>query len=346
MFENIRIRGATQHNLKNIDVTIPRNRLVVITGLSGSGKSSLAFDTLYAEGQRRYVESLSAYARQFLDRLQKPKVEHIEGLSPAIAIEQRTAGGTPRSTVATVTEIYDYLRLLYAHVGTPHCPHCGRVLESQSAQAIAEQLMRLRPGQKMMILAPFVSGRKGEHRDVLDTIRSEGFVRARIDGRIVLLDEETPKLEKTRRHTIEAVVDRLMTGKLDPSRLTDSVETALRHGSGVLTVLLEAPEGETPEFSEEKFSENLLDATNAFALDIEDVSELDGIPSDVVDMYAASAKAAGLEGKWRISLHMPSYLPAMQYANNAALREKLHRAYSTRASEYGPAERDNTPLIR
>lgn len=257
MFENIRIRGATQHNLKNIDVTIPRNRLVVITGLSGSGKSSLAFDTLYAEGQRRYVESLSAYARQFLDRLQKPKVEHIEGLSPAIAIEQRTAGGTPRSTVATVTEIYDYLRLLYAHVGTPHCPHCGRVLESQSAQAIAEQLMRLRPGQKMMILAPFVSGRKGEHRDVLDTIRSEGFVRVRIDGRIVLLDEETPKLEKTRRHTIEAVVDRLMTGKLDPSRLTDSVETALRHGSGVLTVLLEAPEGETPEFSEEKFSENL-----------------------------------------------------------------------------------------
>ena len=148
MFENIRIRGATQHNLKNIDVTIPRNRLVVITGLSGSGKSSLAFDTLYAEGQRRYVESLSAYARQFLDRLQKPKVEHIEGLSPAIAIEQRTAGGTPRSTVATVTEIYDYLRLLYAHVGTPHCPHCGRVLESQSAQAIAEQLMRLRPAKR------------------------------------------------------------------------------------------------------------------------------------------------------------------------------------------------------
>ncbi|WP_302453643.1 excinuclease ABC subunit UvrA [Victivallis vadensis] len=258
MFEKIQIRGATQHNLKGIDVTIPRNKLVVITGLSGSGKSSLAFDTLYAEGQRRYVESLSAYARQFLDRMQKPKVEHIEGLSPAIAIEQRTAGGTPRSTVATVTEIYDYLRLLYAHVGVPHCPHCGRKLQSQSAQAIAEQLLALKPGQKMMILAPFVNGRKGEHRDVLDSIRSEGFVRARIDGDIVQFDEEElPRLEKTRRHTIEAVVDRLITGKLDRSRLTDSVETALRHGGGTIHVLLEAPAGEKPDFEEEKFSENL-----------------------------------------------------------------------------------------
>ncbi len=258
MFENIFIRGATQHNLKGIDVTIPRNKLVVITGLSGSGKSSLAFDTLYAEGQRRYVESLSAYARQFLDRMQKPKVEHIEGLSPAIAIEQRTAGGTPRSTVATVTEIYDYLRLLYAHTGTPHCPHCGRVLTSQSAQAIAEQLLRLKPGQKMMLLAPFVTGKKGEHRDILETIRSEGFIRARIDGRLIQIDEEElPVLEKNKRHTIEAVVDRLITGKLDRSRLTDSIETALRHGSGTISVLLDAPEGLEPDFTEEKFSENL-----------------------------------------------------------------------------------------
>ena len=210
MFEKIQIRGASQHNLKNVDVTIPRNQFVVVTGLSGSGKSSLAFDTLYAEGQRRYVESLSAYARQFLDRMQKPKVEHIEGLSPAIAIEQRTAGGTPRSTVATVTEIYDYLRLLYAHVGIPHCPHCGRKLESQSAEAIAKQLLALKPGRKMVILSPFVSGKKGEHRDVLDTIRNEGFVRARIDGKIVPLDgEDLPVLEKTKRHTVEAVVDRL-----------------------------------------------------------------------------------------------------------------------------------------
>ena len=260
MFEKIEIRGASQHNLKNVDVTIPRNELVVITGLSGSGKSSLAFDTLYAEGQRRYVESLSAYARQFLDRMQKPKVEHIEGLSPAIAIEQRTAGGTPRSTVATVTEIYDYLRLLYAHVGVPHCPHCGRKLASQSAEAIATQLLALRPGNRMIILAPFISGKKGEHRDVLESIRSEGFVRARVDGKIVSLDEEElPALEKTKRHTIEAVVDRLITGKTDASRLTDSVELALRHGKGTLTVLLEAPASaeEAPEFAEESFSENL-----------------------------------------------------------------------------------------
>ena len=247
MFEKIQIRGASQHNLKNVDVTIPRNQFVVVTGLSGSGKSSLAFD-----------ESLSAYARQFLDRMQKPKVEHIEGLSPAIAIEQRTAGGTPRSTVATVTEIYDYLRLLYAHVGIPHCPHCGRKLESQSAEAIAKQLLALKPGRKMVILSPFVSGKKGEHRDVLDTIRNEGFVRARIDGKIVPLDgEDLPVLEKTKRNTVEAVVDRLITGKLEPSRLTDSVELALRHGSGTLTVLLDAPEGEEPEFREESFSENL-----------------------------------------------------------------------------------------
>ena len=172
MLENIVIRGASQHNLKHIDITIPRNKLVVITGLSGSGKSSLAFDTLYAEGQRRYVESLSAYARQFLDRLQKPQLEHIEGLSPAIAIEQRSAGGTPRSTVATVTEIYDYLRLLYAHTGTAHCPKCGRVLESQSAHAIAQQLLALPENLKMTILAPVIAGRKGEHREVLEIGRA------------------------------------------------------------------------------------------------------------------------------------------------------------------------------
>ncbi len=254
MFENIRIRGASQHNLKNIDVTIPRNKLVVVTGLSGSGKSSLAFDTLYAEGQRRYVESLSAYARQFLDRLQKPKVEHIEGLSPAIAIEQRTAGGTPRSTVATVTEIYDYLRLLYAHVGVPHCPQCGKELHSQSAQAIAERLMNLAPGSKMTLLAPVVSGRKGEHRDILENILNDGFVRARIDGKVISLDGDLPELEKNKRHTIEIVIDRLITGKTDFTRLNGSVETALAQGGGVLTVLLQ---GEECEFEEEKFCENL-----------------------------------------------------------------------------------------
>ncbi len=258
MFDKIQIHGASQHNLKGIEVTIPRNKLVVVTGLSGSGKSSLAFDTLYAEGQRRYVESLSAYARQFLDRLQKPKVEKIEGLSPAIAIEQRTAGGTPRSTVATVTEIYDYLRLLYAHVGIPHCPHCGRRLQSQSAQAITDQLLALRPGQKMMILAPMVNGRKGEHRDILSSICAEGFVRARVDGKVIQLEEDTlPQLDKNKRHSIEAVVDRLITGKIDHSRLNDSVETALRHGGGTIQVLLEGMGDQEPDFKEEKFSENL-----------------------------------------------------------------------------------------
>jgi len=254
MLENIIIRGAAQNNLRDIDVTIPRNKLVVITGLSGSGKSSLAFDTLYAEGQRRYVESLSAYARQFLDLMQKPKVEHIEGLSPAIAIEQRSAGGTPRSTVATVTEIYDYLRLLYAHTGHPHCPECGKALSSQSAEAITLQLLALPAGLKMTILAPAVSGRKGEHIEIIENLRTDGFVRARIDGEFYLLDDELPQLDKNKRHTIEAVVDRLITGSIDRSRLTDSVETALRRGEGILTVILD---GDGREFDEKSFCEQL-----------------------------------------------------------------------------------------
>ena len=190
--ENIVIKKASEHNLKGIDATIPRNSLTVITGLSGSGKSSLAFDTLYAEGQRRYVESLSAYARQFLDRMGKPKVEHIEGLSPAIAIEQRTAGSNPRSTVATVTEIYDYLRLLFAHTGIPHCPKCGRELKAQSPQTICDRLLGLPPGPAMMLLAPYVTGKKGELKDVLDKIAQDGFVRVRVDGRIQLLEDVKP----------------------------------------------------------------------------------------------------------------------------------------------------------
>ncbi len=254
MLENIVIRGASQNNLKNFDVTIPRNKLVVITGLSGSGKSSLAFDTLYAEGQRRYVESLSAYARQFLDLMQKPKVEHIDGLAPAIAIEQRSAGGTPRSTVATVTEIYDYLRLLYAHAGSPHCPECGKALISQSAEAITLQLLALAPQNKLTLLAPVVSGRKGEHREILEKLRNDGFIRARIDGKTVMLEEIDEPLEKNIRHTIEAVVDRLITGNIDRSRLNDSVETALKLGNGVLTAVLE---GENAEFSEKSFCEKL-----------------------------------------------------------------------------------------
>lgn len=258
--QDIVIKGAEEHNLKGIDVSIPRNKLTVITGLSGSGKSSLAFDTLYAEGQRRYVESLSAYARQFLDRMQKPKVRHIEGLSPAIAIEQRSAGSNPRSTVATVTELYDYLRILYANVGTPHCPKCGKLLHAQSPQSITNRLMSLPPGPAMMILAPVIRGKKGEHRDVLANLRKDGFVRARIDGKIVDLDSLKKPLAKTIRHNIEVVVDRLICGRLEPSRVNDSVETALRAGSGVLLLLLEDVQhpGETGErrWIEELISEH------------------------------------------------------------------------------------------
>ncbi|MBR1999283.1 MAG: excinuclease ABC subunit UvrA [Lentisphaeria bacterium] len=192
-----------------------------------------------AEGQRRYVESLSAYARQFLDRMSKPKVDHIEGLSPAIAIEQRTAGSNPRSTVATVTEIYDYLRLLYAHTGTPHCPKCGKILQAQSPQAICEKLMKLPDGAAMMILAPYIDGKKGEHRDVIEQIKRDGFIRARIDGEILSLEDDLKPLAKTKRHSIEAVVDRLICGRIDSSRLNDSVETALKCGKGTLIVLTE-----------------------------------------------------------------------------------------------------------
>ncbi len=251
----IKIIGATQHNLQNITLEIPRDKLVVITGLSGSGKSSLAFDTLYAEGQRRYVESLSAYARQFLDRLQKPHVEHIDGLSPAIAIEQRTAGSSPRSIVATTTEIYDYLRLLYAHIGIPHCPQCGREIHSQSPQSICEQIAAMPPGLKIMLLAPYVNGRKGEHKDIIEKMRRDGFSRVRIDGEVKSLEEDIT-LAKTKRHTLEAVVDRLVTGHTESSRLTDSVELALKKGDGILTLLYEDKNAEGG-WKEEQLSEHL-----------------------------------------------------------------------------------------
>ena len=203
------IGGAREHNLKNISLRLPRERLIVVTGLSGSGKSSLAFDTIYAEGQRKYVESLSAYARQFLEQLQKPDVDHIEGLSPAIAIEQRTAATNPRSTIATTTEIYEYLRLLYASIGKPHCYRCGRPITTQTVSQIVDQILGLGEGTQLMLLAPLVRGRKGEFRDVFARIRSEGFVRARVDGEIVDVTEPV-KLDKKRSHDIELVVDRLI----------------------------------------------------------------------------------------------------------------------------------------
>jgi excinuclease ABC subunit A len=236
----IKISGARQHNLKNLHVEIPREKLVVITGLSGSGKSSLAFDTLYAEGQRRYVESLSAYARQFLDQMEKPNVDFIEGLSPAIAIEQRSAGANPRSTIATTTEIYDYLRVLFSAVGQPHDPVTGRPLSRQTPQQIVDQILAYEAGSKIIVLAPLIENQSGQFRDVIEKLKREGFVRARIDGQLMELDRPEPiRLNKSRRHTIEAVVDRLIIRDGIRVRLTDSIETALKLGGNRVVVLRE-----------------------------------------------------------------------------------------------------------
>jgi excinuclease ABC subunit A len=240
--ECIRIRGAREHNLKDLDLDIPTGQLVVVTGLSGSGKSSLAFDTIYAEGQRRYVESLSAYARQFLDEMQKPDVDHIEGLPPAIAIEQRLHGPNPRSTVATTTEVYDYLRLLYARCGTPHCPKCGRAVTQQSADEIIDEVLRLPGDTRFMVLAPLIRGQRGEHKDILRRIQREGFVRVRINGDVY--DVKTPPpLAKTKRHTIEAVIDRMVIRPKLRARLADSIEMALRLGEGLVVVSREGGRG-------------------------------------------------------------------------------------------------------
>lgn len=236
MKDKIIVKGAKVHNLKNVNLEIPRDKLIVFTGLSGSGKSSLAFDTIYAEGQRRYVESLSAYARQFLGQMDKPDVESIEGLSPAISIDQKTTSRNPRSTVGTVTEIYDYLRLLYARVGIPHCPKCGKEITQQSVDQIVDQIMELPERSKIMILAPIIRGRKGTHEKVLENIKKQGFVRARIDGEIYDLTEDEVKLEKNIKHNIEAVVDRIIVKDGIEGRLTDSIETSLKMAEGLVLV--------------------------------------------------------------------------------------------------------------
>ena len=248
MPDTIFIKGAREHNLKDIDVVIPRNKLVVITGVSGSGKSSLAFDTIYAEGQRRYVESLSAYARQFLGRMEKPDVDYIEGLSPAISIDQKGAPHNPRSIVGTVTEIYDYLRLLFARVGHPHCPECGREISRQTVQQIVDAVQEIPQGSRIMILAPLVRDRKGEHQTILKDLQKAGFVRVRVDGEIYDLSDEF-QLDKNKKHTIEVVVDRLQIEQSEnATRLADSIETALKLGSGV--VLIKVLDGEELLFSE------------------------------------------------------------------------------------------------
>ncbi len=274
------VRGAREHNLKDITVAFPRDRLVVITGLSGSGKSSLAFDTIYAEGQRRYVESLSAYARQFLGQMEKPDVDQIDGLSPAISIDQKGSSRNPRSTVGTVTEIYDHLRLLFARVGHPHCPVCGREIERQTIQQIVDQVLRLPEGTRLLVLGPLIKDRKTEGDRVFEAARKQGFVRVRVDGEAYDL-AEAPTLDKYKRHTIEVIVDRFVVRRaeapdvwrrdaegrpIDPdtgqalpdpdvSRLADSIETALRLGEGVVGIAASPREGEPPDFEERRYSE-------------------------------------------------------------------------------------------
>src|SRR5918995_4369553 len=245
--DHITVRGARQHNLKNINVDIPRDRFTVITGLSGSGKSSLAFDTIYAEGQRRYVESLSAYARQFLDQLERPDVDSVDGLSPAISIEQKTVSRSPRSTVGTVTEIYDYMRLLFSSIGQPHCYVCGAAITRQSVEQIVQSVLGLPEGERVMILAPIVRGRKGEFKKELEKLAKDGFLRARVDGELLSLDEEI-RLDKRRNHTIEAVVDRLLIKPGIRERLTESIRTALKLTGGA--VLISVVDGEEKLYSE------------------------------------------------------------------------------------------------
>lgn len=258
MAKDIIIKGARENNLKGIDVTIPRDKLVVLTGLSGSGKSSLAFDTIYAEGQRKYMESLSSYARQFLGQMEKPDVEYIEGLSPAISIDQKTTNKNPRSTVGTVTEIYDYLRLMYARIGIPHCPVCGREITSQTIDQIVELLMQEGEGTRLTVLAPVVRQRKGQHEKILDRIQREGFTRVRADGEMKLLGEDEIKLEKTFRHTIEIVIDRIKVRDGIRSRLAEACELAVTHGEGLIQVIIgtKAEDGSSID-TEKTFSTSL-----------------------------------------------------------------------------------------
>src|ERR1039458_4590165 len=285
MLDRITVHGARQHNLKNIDVEIPRNSLTVITGLSGSGKSSLAFDTIYAEGQRRYVETLSTYARQFLDQMERPDVDSIDGLSPAISIEQKTTSRSPRSTVGTITEIYDYLRLLYSSIGTPHCPLCGNEISRQTTEQILQHVLALRPDDRIMVLAPVVRGRKGEYKKDLEKLARQGFVRARIDGVLRSLEEDIP-LDRRRNHTIEVVVDRLLVKPGIEKRLEASIETAIKLADGL--VLIAVVNGE------ERLYSRKLACTECGT----SVPQLEPRSFSFNSPYGACEECTGLGSKW------------------------------------------------
>ncbi len=283
----ISVRGARQHNLKNIDVEIPRNALTVVTGLSGSGKSSLAFDTIYAEGQRRYVETLSAYARQFLDQMERPDVDAIDGLSPSISIEQKTTSRSPRSTVGTITEIYDYLRLLFASIGVPHCPKCGRAISRQSADQIVQRVMALSPEDRVMVMAPIVRGRKGEFKKEMETLVKHGYTRARIDGELVSLDDEVAiNLDKRKNHTIEVVIDRLLVKPGIEHRLEMSVGLAMKLAGGLVQVAVVGGE-------EQLYSEKLACPDCGI-----NVPQLEPRSFSFNSMYGACPECHGLGSKY------------------------------------------------
>ena len=322
----IRVVGARVHNLKNITVEIPRDKLVVITGLSGSGKSSLAFDTIFAEGQRRYVESLSAYARQFLGQMDKPDVDYIEGLSPAVSIDQKGVSHNPRSTVGTVTEIYDYLRLLFARAGVPHCPECGRQVSRQSAQEIVDEVEKLPDGSRLLILSPLVRGRKGTHQAILEEIRKAGFTRARVDGQVHELEEDI-EMDRYKIHTIEAVVDRLIIhhfaekSEADAfrSRLTDSVETALKFGEGYMTVHLlpdgsAGPEARQQEGKDLHFSEHLACPEHGSVL-----PEIEPRTFSFNTPHGACPECQGLGGKLEIDPDLLIPDPSLSLAEGAII---------------------------
>ncbi len=283
----ISVRGARQHNLKNINVEIPRNTLTVVTGLSGSGKSSLAFDTIYAEGQRRYVETLSAYARQFLDQMERPDVDAIDGLSPSISIEQKTTSRSPRSTVGTITEIYDYLRLLFASIGVPHCPKCGRAISRQSADQIVQRVMALTPEDRVMVMAPIVRGRKGEFKKEMETLVKHGYTRARIDGELVSLDDEhSINLDKRKNHTIEVVIDRLLVKPGIEHRLEMSVGLAMKLAGGLVQVAVVGGE-------EQLYSEKLACPDCGI-----NVPQLEPRSFSFNSMYGACPECHGLGSKY------------------------------------------------
>ena len=341
MSQNLIIKGARVHNLKNVDVTIPRDKLVVLTGLSGSGKSSLAFDTIYAEGHRRFVESLSSYARQFLGQLDKPDVDMIEGLSPAISIDQKTTSKNPRSTVGTVTEIYDYLRLLYARIGIPHCPICGKEIRRQSVDQIIEKIETLPEGERFMVLSPVVRAKKGMHEKVLTDAKRSGYTRVRIDGSLYDLDEEI-KLDKNLRHSIEVVVDRLVMREGIRSRLADSVETALSLADGRLLIVTVPREGEPQE----------LEFSQAYACEEHGISfgDLEPRMFSFNNPQGACPACAGLGVTRRVSPEkiIPIFhfrLPRAQFKSTAS-RPSLRKAGTARSFSPWRKSTDSTSTHR